>query len=179
MPRSIKPDKKYQNGLRVASMHHINGPAALRCSLCTLLSTRSRPRPCPRRPRPAPSLDFISVSPHLIPSPLPPLHSPYTQTMSQDKGYYASQPPQYPQQAQPAYGQPAYGQAASYQPGYPPQPAYGQPGYPPSPQGGYYAQRKAPAALALWGGSTPLATPLLDSLTNMKPRLFFFPCVLL
>ncbi|CAO3575190.1 unnamed protein product [Mortierella alpina] len=61
--------------------------------------------------------------------------------MSQDKGYYASQPPQYPQQAQPAYGQPAYGQAASYQPGYPPQPAYGQqPGYPPSPQGGYYAQ---------------------------------------
>ncbi|GJJ69735.1 hypothetical protein EMPS_02083 [Entomortierella parvispora] len=66
--------------------------------------------------------------------------------MSQDKGYYASQPPQYPQQAQPAYGQPAYGQAASYQPGYPPQqygapqPAYGQPGYPPSPQQGYYAQ---------------------------------------
>ncbi|KAG0363963.1 hypothetical protein BGZ54_007921 [Gamsiella multidivaricata] len=67
--------------------------------------------------------------------------------MEQDKGYYASQPPQYPQQAQPGYGQPAYGQAASYQPGYPPQqygapqPGYGQPGYPPSPgQGGYYAQ---------------------------------------
>ncbi|KAF9080424.1 hypothetical protein BGX23_002168 [Mortierella sp. AD031] len=66
----------------------------------------------------------------------------------QDKGYYASQPPQYPQQAQPAYGQPAYGQAASYQPGYPPQQPgyppqqpYGQPAYPPSPApGGYYAQ---------------------------------------
>ncbi|KAG0275985.1 hypothetical protein BGZ96_003525, partial [Linnemannia gamsii] len=62
----------------------------------------------------------------------------------QDKGYYASQPPQYPQQAMPAYGQPAYGQAASYQgqPGYPPQQPYGQPGYPqsPAPPGGYYAQ---------------------------------------
>ena len=63
----------------------------------------------------------------------------------QDKGYYASQPPQYPQQAMPAYGQPAYGQAASYQPGYPPQQPYGQPGYPQSPvPGGHYAQRKGP-----------------------------------
>ncbi|KAK3812990.1 MAG: hypothetical protein J3Q66DRAFT_347113 [Benniella sp.] len=66
---------------------------------------------------------------------------------TQDKGYYG-EPPQYPQQAMPAYGQapygqapygqaasPApYGQAASYQGGYPPpqqqpygapQPAYG------------------------------------------------------
>ncbi|KAF9916355.1 hypothetical protein BX616_003987 [Lobosporangium transversale] len=61
--------------------------------------------------------------------------------MSQDKGYYASQPPQYPQQVQPAYGQPAYGQAASYQPGYPPQSGYDQPGYPQSnTMGGYYAQ---------------------------------------
>ncbi|KAG0015004.1 hypothetical protein BGZ80_010102 [Entomortierella chlamydospora] len=55
-----------------------------------------------------------------------------------NKGYYQSQPPQYPQQA--AYGQPAYPPA---QPGYPPQ----QPGYPPqqpygAPQPGYYAQRK-------------------------------------
>ncbi|KAF9274594.1 hypothetical protein BGZ68_000518 [Mortierella alpina] len=49
--------------------------------------------------------------------------------MEQDKGYYSSPPPQYPQQA--AYGQPAYGQ-----------PAYGQaPGYPPQQQpGGYYGQ---------------------------------------
>ncbi|KFH67259.1 hypothetical protein MVEG_07781 [Podila verticillata NRRL 6337] len=60
--------------------------------------------------------------------------------MSQDKGYYASQPPQYPQQAQPAYGQPAYGQPAYGQPAYG-QPAYGQPQYPPSPAPqGYYAQ---------------------------------------
>ncbi|KAF9197090.1 hypothetical protein BGZ50_000040 [Haplosporangium sp. Z 11] len=75
--------------------------------------------------------------------------------MEQDKGYYATQPPQYPQQAQPAYGQPAYGQAASYQPGYPPQqygspqPGYGQPGYPPAQaQGGYYAQRKTPFTIS-------------------------------
>ncbi|KAF9359072.1 hypothetical protein BGX34_008554 [Mortierella sp. NVP85] len=77
---------------------------------------------------------------------------------TQDKGYYG-EPPQYPQQAMPAYGQapygqaaapygqaasPApYGQAASYQGGYPPpqqqpygapQPAYGaQPVYITSP----------------------------------------------
>ncbi|KAF9376653.1 hypothetical protein BGX21_003427 [Mortierella sp. AD011] len=50
--------------------------------------------------------------------------------MDQDKGYYAAQPPQYPQQAHPAYGQPVYGEAASYQP---------QTGYSPAPQG-YYAQ---------------------------------------
>jgi len=67
---------------------------------------------------------------------------------TQDKGYYG-EPPQYPQQAMPAYGQAPYGQAAapygqapapyggqaaSYQGGYPPpqqqpygapQPAYG------------------------------------------------------
>ncbi|KAG0228143.1 hypothetical protein BGW42_002350 [Actinomortierella wolfii] len=61
----------------------------------------------------------------------------------QDKGYYANQPPAYPQQAapygQPAYGQPAYGQPAYGQPAYPPpaggqaQSYYGapQPGYPP------------------------------------------------
>ncbi|KAG0001775.1 hypothetical protein BGZ80_001360 [Entomortierella chlamydospora] len=51
--------------------------------------------------------------------------------MDQDKGYYAAQPPQYPQQAHPAYGQPVYGEAASYQP---------QPGYPQTPAQGYYAQ---------------------------------------
>ncbi|KAF8977880.1 hypothetical protein BGZ46_007050 [Entomortierella lignicola] len=83
---------------------------------------------------------------------------------SQDpgKGYYAAQPPQYPQQSHPAYGQPAYGEAASYQPGYPnqpygnaptgyasPQPGYGQQpapggyGYPPSHAQGYYPQTPA------------------------------------
>ncbi|CAO3564479.1 unnamed protein product [Mortierella alpina] len=66
--------------------------------------------------------------------------------MEQDKGYYASPPPQYPQQAaygQPAYGQPAYGQAPGYPPQqqpYPQQP-YGQQPYPPQQQpGGYYGQ---------------------------------------
>ncbi|KAG0303820.1 hypothetical protein BGZ98_006249 [Dissophora globulifera] len=74
--------------------------------------------------------------------------------MEQDKGYYAAQPPQYPQQAQPAYGQPAYGQAASYQ-GYPPQQQYGgqqqpygapQPGYG-QPQSGYYAPSPQPVII--------------------------------
>ncbi|KAF9954946.1 hypothetical protein BGZ72_004140 [Mortierella alpina] len=62
--------------------------------------------------------------------------------MEQDKGYYASPPPQYPQQA--AYGQPAYGQAPGYppqqQPGYPPQQPYGQQPYPQQQPGGYYGQ---------------------------------------
>ncbi|KAF9434879.1 hypothetical protein BGZ76_007261 [Entomortierella beljakovae] len=54
-----------------------------------------------------------------------------------NKGYYAAQPPQYPQQAYPAYGQPNYGEAASYQPGVAPQPSQGY-GYPPTSNQGYY-----------------------------------------
>jgi hypothetical protein len=97
----------------------------------------------------------------------------------QDKGYYASQPPQYPQQAMPAYGQPAYGQAASYQPqpGYPPQQPYGQPGYPqsPAPPGGYYAQGNDLFLFILLKGTSQKQIPLYDALTNNNnnPLLIF------
>ncbi|KAF9937560.1 hypothetical protein BGZ65_001379 [Modicella reniformis] len=74
----------------------------------------------------------------------------------ENKGYYAAQPPQYPQQAQPAYGQPPYGEAAAYQGGGyapqqapygTPQPGYGQPAYPPSPQGPYYQPSPQPVII--------------------------------